>query len=130
MGRPGIDNWYYFNISRSGVVISVTISTEKSRISAELYIHNDPFKTAIRELMVEKDIIEKEFGHQLEWQELPGRKASRIAIYRQDVDPSDPDQYAVLHAWMLDGIQRFRKVFSSRIKTLKLGIENTQPENV
>ena len=129
IGRPGTDNWYYFNTGRSGVVISVTISTEKSRISAELYFHNDSFKTAIRELVTEKDVIEKEFGHQLEWQELPGRKASRIAIYKQNVDPSDPAQYAILHAWMLDRVQRFRKVFSSRIKTLKLGTGNTPPEN-
>lgn len=41
----------------------------------------------------ERDIIEAEFGESLDWQELPTQRASRIAIFLGNVDPSDPAQF-------------------------------------
>ena len=119
--RPNKDHWFSFAIGRSGVVISATISTDKERIGVEFYIHNDVEKTAFHALHAEKEAIEKEFGEPLEWQELPGKKAIRIVLYKNGVDPSDEKQYPELHAWMLTKMDRFRKVFSDRIKVLPLG---------
>jgi Domain of unknown function (DUF4268) len=51
---------------------------------------------------------ESEFGEPLEWQELPGKKASRIALFKYGVDVSDEKQYPELHAWMLSKLDRFR----------------------
>jgi hypothetical protein len=56
----------------------------------------------------------------LEWQELPGKKASRIAVFKYGVDPSDEKQYEELHSWMLAKMDRFRTVFAARIKSLSL----------
>jgi hypothetical protein len=119
--RPNKDNWFSFAIGRSGFVISVLISTDKKRIGVEFYIHNDVEKAAFHALYAQKEVIEKEFGEPLEWQELPGKKAVRIVLYKNGVDPSDEKQYPELHAWMLTKMDRFRAVFAPRIKSLPLG---------
>jgi hypothetical protein len=118
--RANKDHWFEFPIGRSGFVISVTISTDKQRVGVELYIANDPLKRAIKALAAQKDAIVGEFGEQLEWQELPGKKASRIAIFRRDTDPSDEAARDEQHAWMLSKMERFRDVFAHRVKALKL----------
>lgn len=116
--RPNKDHWFSFAVGRSGFVISATISSEKERIGVEFYVTNDIDKAAFRSLYAQKDAIQKEFGEPLEWQELPGKKASRIVLYKYGVDPSDEKQYPELHSWMLSKMERFRKVFAPRVKSL------------
>ena len=119
--RPNKDHWFEFPIGRAGVVITATISaTRFHRIGVELYLHRDAMKMGIGQLAADKAAIESEFGEPLDWQELPNKKASRIAVFRYDVDPSDPASYENLHAWMLDRMKRFRKVFAMRVKALTL----------
>ena len=77
-----------------------------------------PDKSAFRALLVDKDKIQSEFGEELQWQELEGRKASRIVLYRYEVNPADASQYEDLHAWMIAKMERFRKVFTARVKSL------------
>jgi len=109
-----------FPIGRSGFVISATFSTEKQRVGVELYIGNDVDKAAFRALLTQRELIEREFGEVLEWQELPGKKATRIVLYKHGVDPSDEKQYTDLHGWMLDKMERFKRVFAPRVKALAL----------
>ncbi|MEO5706864.1 MAG: DUF4268 domain-containing protein [Alteraurantiacibacter sp.] len=118
--RPGKDHWHSFSAGRSGVVISNTIYTKKKRIGVELYFHNDPLKIAIRQLASEKAMIEAEFGEPLEWQELPTKKASRIALFREGCDPADTTTFPQQHEWMLSRMDAFRRVFGPRIRALDL----------
>jgi hypothetical protein len=97
-------------------------------VGVELYAPNDTDKSAFHALYVQKDAIEKEFGEQLEWMELPGKKATRIVIYKSGVDPADEKQYPELHAWMLAKMDRFKSVFAPRIKSLVLSSSTTTPE--
>ena len=119
--RANKDHWFEFAIGRSGIVISATISTDKERIGVELYNHNDADKSAFNALHAQKDAIEQEFGEPLDWQELPTKKASRIVVYKNGVDPSDEKQYPELHAWMLMKMDRFRMVFAARVRALPHG---------
>lgn len=118
--RPNKDHWFSFGIGKAGFHINATISTDKERVGVELYAPKDIEKTAFHALYAQKATIEKEFGEPLEWQELPGKKATRIAIYKHGVDPSDEKQIAELHTWMLAKMDRFRMVFATRIKSLSL----------
>jgi hypothetical protein len=94
--------------------------TDKQRIGVELYNHNDPNKVAFNALRADKDAIEQEFGEPLEWQELPGKKATRIAVFRHGVDPSDEKQRGEQQAWMLAKMNQFRNVFADRVRGLIL----------
>ncbi len=114
------DHWHEFKTGRSWFVITATINNRKKRVGVELYIHRDPIKNAIRALEKDRSAIEQEIGEPLEWQELPGKKGSRIALYHHNVDPTDASQYPAVHAWMLDKMQRFRKTFAPRIKALNV----------
>ena len=116
--RANKDHWFEFPIGRSGFVISATISTDKQRVGVELYINSDADKTYFRALYAQKEAIEREFGEALDWQELPTKKASRIALFRQGSDPADEAQRLDLHTWMLDRMERFHRVFAKRIKAL------------
>jgi hypothetical protein len=116
--RQSRDSWFEFRIGRAGFCISATITPEKKRIGVELYIHRDSDKVAIRGLHSEKEKIEREFGDVLLWQELPGKKASRVALYLTGIDPTDEDRWQEYHAWMLDKMERFKRVFADRIKML------------
>jgi hypothetical protein len=118
--RANKDHWFEFPIGRSGFVISATISTDKQRIGVEFYIHRDADKSAFRALFAQKEEIEREFGAALDWQELPTKKASRIALFRQGVDPADEVQRQDLHTWMLDKMERFRRVFAKRVRALTM----------
>jgi hypothetical protein len=118
--RRNKDAWFWFAIGRAGFGIEATISTDKQRIGVELYMQRDASKSAFRALFADKDAIEREFGEQLEWRELPGRKLSGIALYRHGADLSDEAQYDDLHAWMLAKMERFRNVFAARVRSLSL----------
>jgi hypothetical protein len=127
--RSNKDHWFSFAIfGRSGFVISATISTDKQRIGVELYVHNDPDKIVFNALLAQKNAIELEFGEPLDWQELLGKKAIRIALFKHGADPSDEKQRADQHAWMLSKMESFRKVFVPRVKSLAV-ISQDEDEN-
>lgn len=115
------DNWHNFPIGRAGVVIGTVIGIQKRELRAELYFGDDRYKSGIRALEADKAEIERDFGEALDWQELPSKLASRIAVHLPNADPTDPSQFPRLHAWMLDKMQRFRRVFAARVKNLDLG---------
>jgi hypothetical protein len=116
--RPNKAAGYWFGIGRAGIVISANISTEQQRIGVSLLIHNDADKTAFRALYAQKGAIEQEIGEPLDWQEKPGHKRTRIALYKHSVDPANESQRQEQHAWMLAKLERFRAVFVPRIRSL------------
>jgi len=126
--RANKDGWFEFPIGRAGFVISATISTEKKRIGVELYKHDDVGKAAFHGLWAEKQQIESEFGEVLDWQELPTKKASRIVLYRFGADVTDEAQRQDLHAWMLAKMDKFRKVFTERVKMLPITVGVTNED--
>jgi hypothetical protein len=117
---PNKDHWREFPIGRSGFVISCTITMSKQRIGVELYAHNDPMKVAFHQLKAERSLIEQEFGAELDWQELPGKKAFRVATFLENVDASDEANFNRFHEWMLDRMNMFRSVFTDRVRNLDL----------
>lgn len=118
INRSNKDHWFWFAIGRTNFGISATISVDKQRIGVELYASNDLNKAAFKALHTQKQEIEKELGFPLDWQELPSKKASRIAVYRQGVDPSDEKQYLELHTWMLSKMNLFKSAFGDRVRAL------------
>jgi Domain of unknown function (DUF4268) len=109
-------HWFPFGIGSAKFHISATISTEKQRIGVELWCPQDISKTAFRALLAQKEEIEKEFGEPLLWEELLGRKGTRIVAYMHDIDLADEKLYPTLHAWMLTRMDRMKNVFADRVR--------------
>jgi len=116
--NPRPRHWQIFSIGRSGTYISATINTRENRIGVELYLpHPDHSKAFFHLLMRDKERIEQELGMPLEWQELPEKTASRIAIYNP-ANATDESVWPSQHKWLKDTIEAFDRVFRQRVKNL------------
>jgi hypothetical protein len=105
---------------------------QQNRVRVELYIRQPrlPGKYSFNRLHNEKDNIENEFGVALDWQELPDRDASRIAIHLNDANVSDESDWFRQHGWMFNQISRFREVFSNRIRVLNAARPHMDGEGI
>ena len=104
--RP--QQWYDINIGSSKAHVVLTVNTQAKQKTCELYINNS--KALFHDLFAQKEGIEAELGEQLEWFELPGKKASRIKLIApaELVNKEVWDSY---HAWMVDNALKFQGVF-------------------
>jgi Domain of unknown function (DUF4268) len=116
--RDNKDHWFEFPTGRSGSVISSTISTEKARLGVEIYNHGDATKTIFDRLHAQKAAIEEEIGSALEWQRIDGKKATRIALFKTEEDPSDQQIWPRQHEWMLAQMTKFKRAFAPRLKAI------------
>lgn len=111
-------HWHNFSIGRSGTKIATTINTRENRIGAEVYLQHPDYSKAFFHLLLEdKEAIEGEVGFALDWQELPDKTASRIAIYK-DADPTNETGWVEQHQWLMDVVERFDRAFRPRITQL------------
>lgn len=129
-------HWLPFKIGRSGFQLTVVIDRQARLIRIELYMHQKdmPTKQAFRGLEAIRTEIERDYGGNFEWQELPDRRASRVAVFLRDVDLTDRSDWPRQHRWAVDQLKEFRRVFAERVKQLNLmeapsnQSESTEPE--
>lgn len=69
-------------------------------------------------LLADKALIEEEFGQPLIWLPLPGKKSSRVAVHKLDVDPLDESNWPELLDWMQSAFDRFQQIFRERVRSL------------
>ena len=74
----------------------------------EWYISDD--KELYHKFYSNKAAIEQEMGVQLEWNELPEKKASRIRVYKT-VDFDNKDTWSEQFDWMMDMALKMKKAF-------------------
>ncbi|MGH6895046.1 MAG: DUF4268 domain-containing protein [Geminicoccaceae bacterium] len=110
------DNWAHFSAGVTGIRYGVTFSS--SGLRTELYIDaNDAsLNTAIfRALAGQRESIEQELGFSLSWEALEGRRACRIATYREGSSLTEIDRETLL-AWTVDMLLKFRSVFGPKLR--------------
>lgn len=115
--KPPKDSWTIFAIGRSDFFLSASLSVRDQKAGVELYI-NDETKAFFNLLLLDRAEIEAEFGSELDWQELPHRKGSRILLSRENVDPMNEADWPNYHTWMADKLERLDKVFRQRVRNL------------
>ena len=76
-------------------------------------------KTFFEQLREDKIQIEDEIGAQLDWRELPERRASRIILHRDDSDLDDRKAWDDYVNWMKDTLLKFDLAFRQRAKKLR-----------
>jgi hypothetical protein len=113
-------NWYALSIgtARGFLSCSVVMSTS-GRLGCELYLPGAGADAVFAALLEEKEVIEAELG-ELDWQDLPDRKACRIADYNQPVDAEDREQWPELFAWLRDRAEAFKATLAHRVKDVEL----------
>jgi Domain of unknown function (DUF4268) len=116
--KPLPQHWTNFSIGRSGMHLAATVNSVEERIGVELYLSSGQAKEQFKQLEQNKPQVEAAIGEKLEWQELPGRKAARIALYKQNVDPGNEGDWANQHEWLASKIGKFNEVFRPLVKSI------------
>ena len=119
--KPLPQHWTNFAVGRSGFTMAATASSEKKkRLGAEIYIQPKDIepKAAFAALLADKPAIEASLGFQLDWQELPEAKGSRIAIFQQDVDVTNEALWPEQFAWLAEKLEKLHDVFGPKIRKL------------
>jgi hypothetical protein len=116
--KPRPQHWNNFSIGRSAFRLVATITTQKQALGVEIYC-GAPHALAHFELLREQqDEIETEMNTELEWMELPGKKACRIIKRKLDTDPANKTDWAQQHAWIADQLELMHATFRTRIREL------------
>ena len=126
---PRAQYWYEVALGRSGVYLSNTANTYDGRIGVRVYLHGKSGgDSALEQLSAEREAIEREVGHALQWNPNPQNRDKVIAIYR-DVDLTDRKRWDEHIDWMLDMSRRFLKAFGPRAKKLDLNRRVETPDS-
>ena len=106
--KPTTDHWMDFSIGSSACHIAVSQIQKRKAVDVELYINDD--KELFKSLFAHKDEIEKNMEMELEWKELPERKASRILI-EKTVDLDDRATWPEQFDYIMDTCIKMKKAF-------------------
>ncbi len=106
--KPTTDHWMDFSIGSSACHIAVSQIQKRKAVDVELYINDD--KELFKSLFAHKDEIEKNMEIELEWKELPERKASRILI-EKTVDLDDRATWPEQFDYIMDTCIKMKRAF-------------------
>ena len=106
--KPTTDHWMDFSIGSSACHIAVSQIQKRKAVDVELYINDD--KELFKSLFAHKDEIEKNMEMELEWKELPERKASRILI-EKTVDLDDRATSTEQFDYIMDTCIKMKRAF-------------------
>lgn len=106
--KPTTDHWMDFSIGSSACHIAVSQIQKRKAVDVELYINDD--KELFKSLFAHKDEIEKNMEMELEWKELPERKASRILI-EKTIDLDDRATWPEQFDYIMDTCIKMKRAF-------------------
>lgn len=116
--KPLPQSWMPYPIGRTGFSLNPAMNLRNRQLRSELWITGRNAKAFFHLLRKQKDVMEQELGYPLEWEELPNGQNSRIAIYRNDVDPGDRGDWPRQHEWLAARLNELHRVFSNRVRAL------------
>ena len=105
--KPSSDHWNNISVGTSKAHISLTALAKEKKIGCEFYIPDN--KELYFYLVEHKEEIEQIFGQELYWQELKGKKASRISIRRDNFNLYEDNDWEKDFAWYENNAVRLKK---------------------
>lgn len=117
------DHWLSAGIGKYGFTLNISLTEERARV--ECYIRNDKEPDewnvkALQALMAQKEPIEKTFGAQLSWDELPGRKGCRIHFDQDGGWRTLEEEWTGLQDRLIDTMIRLESALKKPIHQLKV----------
>jgi alkylated DNA nucleotide flippase Atl1 len=105
--KPASQNWYDAGIGDSRAVISLQANSQKPVVATIFWINHD--KALYAKLLAQRKAIEADLGFVLEWDDKPGRKASKLITTRPG-DFLDEAQSQELVEWLVVTGDTFARV--------------------
>lgn len=126
VGQP--QSWYSFSSGTTGIIYGASFA-RGNKVRVDLYIDKgnaEMNKSIFAALLSDKKNIEQQFKEQLEWEELPNKRASRIAIYRDGSINSDTQTLEEIKDWVIEKLLQMKKTFNDKLPLLKINeiVEN------
>jgi hypothetical protein len=109
-----------FPIGRQHFRLTATMFRQSHQICAELHIAGEEAKHVFRLLKDDQQSIEQELGYPLQWEELPDQQDCRIAVYQDDVDPQNQQDWPRQHDWLAEHLNDLHRVFAQRVRALEV----------
>ena len=110
-------------VGKSGFTLSYVVRQYETQV--ECYIDHGPDgleknKLAFDYLLSMKDAVEKEFGDELDWQALEGKRACRIRkVYTDGGWKSQEQEWALLHEKMVKAMMRLESALKMPIQSFR-----------
>ena len=121
---------YWFNIAlgRTGFHLSCIADTYADRIGVRLYlVGRFGGQMALDLLCREKEQIERELGHPVEWDPNPDR-SDKVILSARPADLRKREEWATYAEWLVSEVDIFRRVFRERILGLEVTREPVDPD--
>ncbi|PSU81665.1 DUF4268 domain-containing protein [Photobacterium phosphoreum] len=114
-GQP--QNWYAFASGISGINYGANFC-QGNKVRTELYIDNGSAEdnvSCLNHFLESKKDIENEFGSDLSWEPIDGKRATRIAIYR-DGSITTENELVEIKSWYITNLLKFKSIFNKRLR--------------
>lgn len=114
-------HWYDLPIgtSRANIYLNAVVQAG-GRIACGLYIKTSQSDLIFENLDQDREAIDSELGMaDVEWDPIPEKTACRIGIHRQ-ANLADRESWLELFAWLKENAEKFKTVFSTRVKEMHL----------
>lgn len=112
--RPPTGAWFSMTTGTTGATYYTSFT--KRGLSSELVFESPDAEINIARfnaLKVNESPMEQSYGEPLDWQELHGRKATRIADYLAGADVSIEENWDLYLAWLLERQTRLRNALAA-----------------
>ncbi len=116
--KPQPQSWMGYPIGRTDFNLAACMAIAKRQVRAEIYLAGDTAKASFHLLREQAVEIEQELGHSLEWEELPTGRDSRVAVYLNDLEPTDKTDWPRQHKWLADNFHAVHRAFANRVRAL------------
>ncbi|MBN1998605.1 DUF4268 domain-containing protein [candidate division KSB1 bacterium] len=133
--KPLPQHWMNIAIGKSGTSLaaiaslydSVAQTNNSHEIRVELVLDDANSKFYFEKLSSNKEQIESEVGERLNWYNPEEKRMCRIFI-RKSTNLREKDDWPNQHAWLLEKLETFHRVFQQRIKKINIHPDATQAE--
>jgi Domain of unknown function (DUF4268) len=92
------------------------------RIGVRVYLQSKVADIALPQLEAQRVAIEAEIGEPLKWNPYP-EKLDKIIVLDREADLNDRGRWDEYISWLVQRVDKFRKVFGPRVKNLNLGTQ-------
>ena len=116
-------NWYEFSAGHGSRIRYAVALAAHAKAEVGLYIDNadagkDWNERLFESLIQQKDAIESELDHKLDWRKLDNRRACRIVLERPGSIDDGDEKLNDIRAWMVQNLLAFRETFRPRLEDL------------
>ncbi|MBA2846611.1 hypothetical protein HNP88_000795 [Methanococcus maripaludis] len=108
--KPRPQQYYDISYGNPSSHLTITVDTRNKVINCMIYIDNS--MDLYLKFYQNKEKIEKELGFSPEWDEMAGRKASKIYVTQNNVDLEDRNSWADYFSWIVCKLEILRDVFT------------------